>query len=101
MPGSVAQITYDGLNNKTGHGSRQPKARNIFRFGAEEIIDHAHISHLQRPPELYPEKPETHVPDLPEIGPRLCLHGAVGFKNERGSWFHEQSLVYLVRNIGK
>ena len=66
VPGAVAQMAHDGLHNEAGERRGNPEDGQFALFGAEVLVDRAHVGHLQAPAELDAHEPETHVPDLPE-----------------------------------
>jgi hypothetical protein len=56
----------DGLYDKTDDGGYQPKIWQFLYVCAKGLKDTAGVPVLKGEPELNAQKPETHVPDLPE-----------------------------------
>ena len=75
-PRVIAHVADDRLHQQSRQRRRQPKHGNLVRFGPQIFVDGAHVRHLQAEAKLDPQKPETHVPNLPKIQARF-LHESV------------------------
>jgi hypothetical protein len=68
VPGAVAEVADDGLNDEASDGGGEPEERES-RFGSAEVfVDRAHVAHLEAPTELDAKEAERHVPDREEGG---------------------------------
>ncbi len=74
IPGVIAHMTDDRLDNQTGQRRCEPENRNLLGPCAKVFVNGAHVRHLQPPAKLNPQEPEAHVPDLPKAEPGL-VHG--------------------------
>src|SRR5262249_8326645 len=75
VPGPVTGITNNRLNQQSREWRSQPQHCQLGFFGAEVLVNGAHVGHLQAPAKLDPEEAEAHVPDLPEGQARLLHSG--------------------------
>ncbi|TWG90757.1 hypothetical protein L599_000300000710 [Luteimonas sp. J16] len=73
-PGAVGEVADHRLHQQAGQRGGNPKARHLLHLGAQGLEDPADVRVLQREPELDPQEPEAHVPDLPERQSRLGRH---------------------------
>jgi len=68
VPGAIAEVANDGLDDEAGDGGGEPK-EGKGRFGSAEVfVDRAHVAHLEAPSELDAKEAERHVPDGEEGG---------------------------------
>ena len=71
VPGAVAEVADDGLDDEASDGGGEPEERES-RFGSAEVfVDRAHVAHLEAPTELDPKEAERHIPDGKEGGSDL------------------------------
>ena len=68
MPGAIAEVTDDGLDDQARDGGSEPEERES-RFGSAEVfVDRAHVAHLEAPTELDAKEAERYIPNGEEGG---------------------------------
>ncbi len=71
VPGAIAKITDDWLNQQARDRRSHPEDGNIFDGSAERFKNAGNIGVLQGKPKLNTQKAKAHVPDFPETELRL------------------------------
>lgn len=65
-PRPVGKEAYDGLNDQSGKGRRQPEVAQVTQIGSHRLQNARRIGVLQRIADLYAQEAEAEIPDLPE-----------------------------------
>ena len=68
VPGTIAEVADDGLNDQARDGGSEPEEGEGGFGSAEVFVDRAHVAHLEAPTELDAKEAERHIPDGEEGG---------------------------------
>ena len=82
MPGFIAHIADDRLDQQAGNGSGNPEDGDLFNGSAEDLENTADIGILQGESKLDAKKAKTQIPYLPKTELRFAIHS--GFWVIRG-----------------